>query len=85
MDSTTSHHHESSDESCEHRAGERGECVLEQLDDLAGAIGDERAVGSALFLTGTPRPSRAFLGNPPRSAQKKGETGRSDPDKDENR
>ncbi|MGP5362144.1 hypothetical protein ACTXLB_02420 [Brachybacterium tyrofermentans] len=59
--------------------------MLEQLDDLAGAIGDERAVGSALFLTGNPRPSRAFLGNPPRSAQKKGETGRSDPDKDETR
>ena len=85
MDSTTSHHHESSDDERDELDRINARDVIEQLDHLAGAIGDERAAGSALFLSAHPKPSRAFLGNPPRLAQKKGETGRSDPDKDEKR
>lgn len=78
MDSTTSHPH---DESDEHENVEAA--TIAALDALAGSIGDERARGSALFLTATPRPPRAFLGNPPRSAQKKRDQARSDPERGE--
>lgn len=81
MDSTTSHHHDESDD--EQTELDRLN-ALDVLDDLAGAIGDERAAGSVL-LTATPRPPRAFLGNPPRSSRKKRDQARSDPERDENR
>lgn len=78
MDSTTSHHHESRDE-------HTSEVEVDGfLAALAGAIGDERVRGSVL-LSGTPRPSRAFLGNPPRSSRKKRDQARSDPERGENR
>lgn len=76
MDSATSHPH---DESDDHDTDE----LPELLEDLAASIGDERARGSALFLSAHPKPSRAILGNPPRSTQKKREKARSDPERDE--
>ena len=82
MDSTTSHHHDESDD-------ERDELdrinARELLDHLAAAPADDRVRGTALLLTGTARPPRAFLGNPPRSAQKKLDQARSGPERAEKR
>ena len=51
MDSTTSHRHDSSDE---HEQVEAA--TIEALDALAAAPADARALGSAVLLSGTPRP-----------------------------
>lgn len=80
MDSTTSHHHDSSDE---HEQLEPA--TIEALDALAAAPADARALGSAVLLSGTPRPPRAIPGNPPRSAQKNRDQARSDPERTEKR
>ena len=80
MDSTTSHHHDSSDEHEQIEAA-----TLEALDALAAAPADARALGSAVLLTATPRPPRAIPGNPPRSAQKNRDQARSDPERTEKR
>ena len=78
MDSTTSHRHDSSDE---HEQLEPAAL----LDALAAAPADARALGSAVLLSGTPRPPRAIPGNPPRSAQKNRDQARSDPERTEKR
>ena len=80
MDSTTSQHHDSSDE----REQLEG-ATIEALDALAAAPADARALGSAVLLSGTPRPPRAIPGNPPRSAQKNRDRARSDPERTEKR
>lgn len=80
MDSTTSHRHDSSDE---HEQVEAA--TIEALDALAAAPADARALGSAVLLSGTPRPPRAIPGNPPRSAQKNRDQARSDPERTEKR
>lgn len=78
MDSTTSNHHDSSDE---HEQLE----LAALLDALAAAPADARALGSAVLLSGTPKPPRAIPGNPPRSARKKRDKARSGPERTEKR
>ena len=80
MGSTTSQPHDSSDE----REQLEG-ATIEALDALAAAPADARALGSAVLLSGTPRPPRAIPGNPPRSAQKNRDQARSDPERTEKR
>lgn len=81
MDSTTSQHHDSSSDHDDERGDLFG--LAEAVGVLAGSIGDERALGSALFLSRPRYPARAFLGNPPRSAQKKRDQARSGPERGE--
>lgn len=74
MDSATSPHHESSDDR-EHRTDRHDhDDVTERLDHLADAIGDERATGSALFLSASARPPRATMEIPPDQPRKNGKT-----------
>jgi hypothetical protein len=70
MDSTTSRALDASDEP------DDGEVTTaEHLDALAAAPPSDRALGSAVLLSGGPLPTRANLGNPPRSAQKNRRSG----------
>lgn len=65
MDSTTSRARDASDEHDDER-----EELTELLEHLAAAPPSDRALGSAVLLRTSPLPTRANLGNPPRSAQK---------------
>ena len=82
MVSTTSQHHDSSDDQLLAALAVEPDEVLAAL---AGALADDRVRGTALLLSGTPRPPRAIPGNPPRSAQKNRDQARSDPERTEKR
>lgn len=81
MDSHTSPAHDSSDEREQMLEG----ATIEALDALAAAPADARALGSAVLLSGTPKPPRAIPGNPPRSGQKNRDQARSGPERTEKR
>lgn len=70
MDSHTSQPRESSDEHEDDAV-----TTAERLAALAAAPPSERALGSAVLLSEGPLPTRAILGNPPRSAQKNRRSG----------
>ena len=80
MDSTTSRALDASDD-----LEDDAVTTAEHLAALAAAPPSDRALGSAVLLSEGPLPTRANLGNPPRSAQKKRDQARSDPERTEKR
>ena len=70
MDSTTSRALDASDD-----LEDDAVTTAEHLAALAAAPPSDRALGSAVLLSEGPLPTRANLGNPPRSAQKNRRSG----------